>query len=230
MGTAIARKLASSGAHVIIHYHSNQGSAKDLCDQILAAGGSAEILQFDVTDRTDVDSKIDQWFRENPDKSIDILVNNAGINHDGLFMWADKKDWDKVLSTSLDGFFYVTQKVISQMMRNKFGRVINMASVSGMIGNAGQVNYSAAKAGLIGATKALAKEVARMNITVNAVAPGFIDTEMIKDLDTKKFLPFIPVNRIGRPEEVAAAVAFLASEEASYITGEVINVNGGMYS
>jgi 3-oxoacyl-[acyl-carrier protein] reductase len=170
------------------------------------------------------------WYESNPEKFIGVLVNNAGITKDGLFMWMPENDWDEVIAVSVKGMFNVTQQVIRPMLKRKAGRIINIASLSGLKGLPGQVNYSAAKAAIVGATKALAQEVAKRNITVNAVAPGFIKTDMIKSMEEERYLPFIPAGRTGEPEEIAHLVSFLVSEKASYITGEVININGGLYS
>ncbi|HQY11167.1 MAG TPA: SDR family oxidoreductase, partial [Ferruginibacter sp.] len=170
------------------------------------------------------------WMEANEDKVIEVLVNNAGLRDDGLMMWMKDEQWDRVVNTSLDGFFYVTRLVVNSMLMKKYGRIINIVSLSGIKGMAGQVNYSAAKAGVIGATKALAQEIARKGITVNAVAPGFIKTDMTSDLNENELKAMIPVKRFGSPEEVAKTVGFLASQGASYITGEVISVNGGLYT
>ena len=188
------------------------------------------MLKFDVADKDDVKAALGSWIEQNPDKLIEVLVNNAGIKQDVLMMWMKDEDWDSVLNTSLNGFFYVTRLVLNGMLVKKFGRIINIVSLSGLKGLPGQTNYSAAKAGVIGATKALAQEVGRRGITVNAVAPGFIKTDMTEGLNEKDLKAMIPVHRFGEPEEVAATVAFLASADASYITGEVISVNGGLYS
>jgi 3-oxoacyl-[acyl-carrier protein] reductase len=177
-----------------------------------------------------VDNIIGSWQKNNPENFISVLINNASVTKDGLFMWMPETSWDDVINISLKGMFNVTQNIIRQMLKNKMGRIINISSISGLRGVPGQTNYSTAKAGIIGATKALAQEVAKMNITVNAVAPGFINTAMIKNIDIEKYIKVIPVGRVGEPEEVAHVVSFLASEKSSYITGEVINVNGGLYS
>lgn len=231
IGRAIALQLARDHhLHIIINYSSDMMAATEVLDKICSEGGSAELLKFSVQNKLEVDEVISVWQKKNPEKFIGVLVNNAGIAKDGLFMWMSENNWDDVIDVSLKGMFNVTQSVIRQMMQNKMGRIINISSISGLKGAAGQTNYSAAKAGLIGATKALAQEVARMNITVNAVAPGFVKTDMIESLDIKKYLNVIPMNRVGEPEEIAHVVSFLASEKASYITSEVINVNGGLYS
>lgn len=170
------------------------------------------------------------WMEQNPDDSVEVLVNNAGIRKDNLLMWMSNEDWDSVLNISLSGFFYVTRRLIKDMLTNRFGRIINVVSLSGIKGLPGQANYSAAKAGIIGATKALAQEVGKRKVTVNAVAPGFIHTDMTKDLDEKSLKSLIPLNRFGTVEEVGNLVAFLASDKASYITGQVISINGGLHT
>lgn len=231
IGRAIALQLAKDhNLHILINYSSDAKAAQETYDKICSEGGSSEVLKFNVQNKSEVDEVISAWQKNNPEKTIKVLVNNAGIAKDGLFMWMSENSWDEVIDVSLKGMFNVTQSVIGQMMQNKIGRIINIASISGLKGAAGQTNYSAAKAGVIGATKALAQEVARMNITVNAVAPGFIKTAMIENLDIKKYLSMIPMNRVGEPEEIAHLVSFLASAKASYITSEVISVNGGLYS
>jgi 3-oxoacyl-[acyl-carrier protein] reductase len=231
IGRAIALQLSKDhGLHILINYSSDTNAAQETLDKICSEGGSGEILKFNVQEKSEVDASIAGWQANNPEKFIKVLVNNAGITKDGLFMWMSETNWDDVVNVSLKGFYNVTQNVIRQMMKNKTGRIINISSISGLRGVPGQTNYSTAKAGIIGATKALAQELAKMNITVNAVAPGFINTAMIKSLDMEKYIKVIPAGRVGEPEEVAYAVSFLASERSSYITGEVINVNGGLYS
>jgi 3-oxoacyl-[acyl-carrier protein] reductase len=187
-------------------------------------------LKFDVANKDEVNELLTNWIETNADKYIEVLINNAGIKDDVLLMWMKDEQWDNVLGTSLNGFFYVTRAVLNTMLMKKYGRIVNVVSLSGLKGLPGQVNYSAAKAGVIGATKALAQEVARRGVTVNAVAPGFITTDMTEGLDEKELKSMIPVKRFGTPEEVAYAVGFLASENASYITGEVLSINGGLYS
>lgn len=231
IGRAIALQLSKDHQlHILINYSSDTDAAQDTLDNICSAGGSGELLKFKVQDKPAVDAAMAGWQKNNPEKFIKVLVNNAGITKDGLFMWMPENNWDDVIAISLKGLFNVTQNVIRHMMKNKTGRIINISSISGLRGVPGQTNYSAAKAGIIGATKALAQEVAKMNITVNAVAPGFINTALIKDIDMEKYIKIIPAGRIGEPEEIAHLVSFLASEKSSYITGEVINVNGGLYS
>ena len=230
IGKAVCIRLAAMGYYVIINYRSNGAEAIKTLESIRNQTGDGELLQFDVADKIAIQSVLGQWIETNKDKTIEVLVNNAGIKDDGLMMWMKDEQWDSVLQTSLDGFFYVTRTILNSMLLKRYGRIINIVSLSGLKGMAGQVNYSAAKAGVIGATKALAQEVGKRNITVNAVAPGFIKTDMTEDLPEDELKKMVPVNRFGTPEEVAHAVGFLASPEASYITGNVINVNGGLYS
>ncbi|MBK7852236.1 MAG: 3-oxoacyl-ACP reductase FabG [Bacteroidetes bacterium] len=230
IGRAICLKMASMGYFVLVNYKSNEEAAKQTLDMIKANGGSGELLKFDVANKEEVKSELGGWIETHPEDLIEILVNNAGIKKDVLMMWMQDEDWDSVLGTSLDGFFYVTRLVLNGMLVKKFGRIINIVSLSGLKGLPGQTNYSAAKAGVIGATKALAQEVGRRGITVNAIAPGFIKTEMTEGLNEKDLKAMIPVHRFGEPEEVAHAVGFFASPEAAYITGEVLSINGGLYS
>lgn len=224
-------EIAKTGVPVIINYQSNEDAARAVKSEIESLGGSAELLRFDVGNAEEVETALDGWSSEHPDDYIAYLVNNAGIRRDNvMFMMADE-DWDAVINTSLNGFFHVTRKLLPGMMqRKRGGRIVNMSSLSGLKGMQGQVNYSAAKAALIGATKALALETAARGVTVNAVAPGFIDTDMTKELPQDELKQLIPMKRFGRPEEVAALVRFLLSDEAAYITGEVISINGGLYT
>lgn len=230
IGRAVCIKLAQQGFNILLNYRSNDEEAKKTFSLIEAAGVNCELLKFDVSNKEQVDTILSGWIDSNKDKTIQVLVNNAGVRDDGLLMWMTDSQWRNVLSTNLDSFYYVTRHVVSQMLANRYGRIINMVSLSGLKGMAGQTNYSAAKAGLIGATKALAQEVARRGVTVNAVAPGFIKTEMTEGLDEKTLSTIVPMKRFGKPEEVAEAVAFFASPSSSYITGDVLNVNGGLYS
>ncbi|MCE6991343.1 3-oxoacyl-ACP reductase FabG [Dyadobacter sp. CY323] len=231
IGRAIAVQLAKDhGLHILVNYASNQAAAQETLAEIEAAGGSGELLPFNVQTKTEVDEALNDWKEKNEDKHISVLVNNAGITRDGLFMWMPEQDWDDVMNISTKGLFNVTQNAIQQMLRKRTGRIVNIASISGMKGNAGQMNYSAAKGAIISATKALAQEVAKRKITVNAVAPGFITSDMTKDLNEEDLKQMIPVNRFGKAEEVAHLVSFLVSDKAAYITGEVININGGIYS
>ncbi len=231
IGSAICVQLAKDLKYaILINYNSNEAAAKKTLEEVEAVGGSGEIIQFDVVNAEDVTSKLDRWHKDHKDAIIEVIVNNAGITKDGLFMWMKPEDWTNVINTSLNGFFNVTNYLIQKLLVNRYGRVINMVSVSGLKGTAGQTNYSAAKGAVIAATKALAQEIAKRKITVNAVAPGFIKTDMTSDLDEKELKKMIPANRFGEAQEVADLVSFLASEKSSYITGEVININGGIYS
>lgn len=231
IGRAICEKLAQdSDYHILINYNSNQAAAEETLKSVQQKGGSGEIIQFNVSDAEAVKTALDGWLEANKDGVFEVIVNNAGITKDGLFMWMPKEDWHSVIDTSLNGFFNVTNHLIQKMLRNRYGRIINMVSVSGAKGTAGQTNYSAAKGAIIAATKALAQEVAKRKITVNAVAPGFIRTDMTGDLDEAELKKMIPLNRFGEAEEVADLVSFLASKKSSYITGEIININGGIYS
>lgn len=229
LGKAICLKLSSMGMPVIINYQSNKAAAEEVKALIEAQGGTAELMPFDVSIEADVDAALNQWQDAHPDDYIAYLVNNAGIRRDGMMFMMPTEDWNDVLGTSLNGMFYVTRRLLPKMMMRKHGgRIINMASLSGLKGMAGQTNYSAAKAGIIGATKSLAQEVAARSVTVNAVAPGFIETDMTKDLPQDELKQLVPMKRFGKAEEVAALVGFLASDEAAYITGEVISINGGL--
>ncbi|HKL09699.1 MAG TPA: 3-oxoacyl-[acyl-carrier-protein] reductase [Bacteroidales bacterium] len=230
IGKAICLKIAQMGYHVLINYRSNDKEAQDTLTQIKDNGGSAELMKFDVSNHDEIKTFLDQWKEKNPDAYIEVLINNAGIRKDALVMWMKDEDWNDVIQTNLNSFYYTTKELMQDMIVNKFGRVVNIVSLSGIKGLPGQTNYSAAKGGVIAASKALAQEVGKKNITVNCVAPGFIKTDMTKDLDEKEHKRLIPMARFGKPEEVAEAVAFLASEKASYITGEVISVNGGLYT
>ncbi len=230
IGRAVCYELASSGYHVIINYLGNEEAAKETLNHIVEDGGSAELLRFDVSSQKEVQEAIEKWKQANPEKNIHTLINNAGIRKDNLLVFMEENDWNSVLGTGLNSFFYLAKALIQDMIIAKSGRIVNVVSLSGIKGMPGQTNYSAAKGGVIAATKALAQEVARKKITVNAVAPGFIKTDMTEDLNEKDFKRLIPMNRFGKPEEVASAVAFLASEKASYITGEVISINGGLYT
>ena len=230
LGRAVCLRLAKMGIPVLINYQSNKTAAEEVRDEILASGGEASILGFNVADEKQVTAAIEAWEAEHPDDYIAYLVNNAGIRRDNVMFMMPDEDWHSVIDVTLNCFFYVTRRLLPKMMmRRHGGRIVNMASLSGLKGMAGQTNYSAAKAALIGATKALAQEAAARNVTVNAVAPGFIETDMTKDLPQDELKNLVPMRRFGKPDEVAALVGFLCSDEASYITGEVISINGGLY-
>lgn len=230
IGKAICIKLASQGCHVIINYKSNQTEAENTLNEVVAAGGTGELLPFDCGNKNDIETNIADWQTKNPDKFIEVLVNNAGIRKDNVMVMMSDEEWYDVINIHLNGFFHVTRAASKAMVSKRKGRIVNVVSLSGVQGMQGQTNYSAAKAGVIGATKALARELGRRNITVNAVAPGFIKTDMTEDIDESQYKAVIPAGRFGTAEEVAEAVCFLASPGASYITGEVINVNGGLYT
>ena len=228
IGRAIAERLARDGYTVLINYKSNATAAEEVKATIEANGGRAELLPFDVADGAAIEAALSAWDAAHEGEHISVLVNNAGIRRDGLLVFMNEEDWHDVLRTTTEGFYYVTHHVLPAMLRARKGRIVNITSISGVSGLPGQTNYSAAKAALIGATKALSKEVAARKVTVNAVAPGFIATDMTADLDEAELKKTIPAGRFGKPEEVAALVSFLCSDEASYITGQVINIAGGM--
>lgn len=225
IGACIARSLAADGYSVVINYARNAAAAESVREQIQAAGGRARTLCFDVRDRAATRAALSQLVLAG---TISVLVNNAGVAADAPFPAMEDGAWESVIDTTLNGFYNVTQPLIMPMVRARFGRIVNVSSVSGVIGNRGQVNYSAAKAGLIGATKALAQEVAKRGVTVNAVAPGLIETDMIENAPVAEILPHIPMRRLGKPEEVAHLVSFLCSPRAGYITGQVIGISGGL--
>lgn len=230
IGRAICLKLAQSGIPVIINYRTNRAAAEEVLSAVTDNGGEASLMQFDVTDKAGVDAAIDSWEQAHPDDYIAYLVNNAGVNADSVMFMMTDEAWHSVLDTTLNGFFYVTRRLLPKMMaRRHGGRIVNMSSLSGLKGLAGQTNYCAAKSAIIGATRALAQETAARDVTVNAVAPGFIETDMTKGLPQEDLCRMIPMKRFGRPEEVASLVGFLCSDEAAYITGEVININGGLF-
>jgi len=230
IGRAVCLELASAGNPVIINYLSNEEAANETKRLIEEQGGTAELLPFDVADSESVDQAMDEWTTAHPDDFIGILVNNAGIRQDAMMIFMQDSQWHDVLNISLNGFFYITRRVLKGMLMKRNGRIVSVVSLSGLKGLPGQTNYSAAKAAVIGATKALAQEVAPRKVTVNAVAPGFIATDMTKDLDEAALKATIPLQRFGQPEEVASLVGFLASDKSAYITGEVISINGGLYS
>ncbi len=230
IGRAVAIRLARQGYKVIINYQSNDAAAEETLALIREEGGDGELLRFDVSNREATVAAIENWQAQHPDDYIEVLVNNAGIRRDNLLVWMEPEDFESVITTNLFSFYNVTRPLIQAMVRHKYGRIINMASLSGQKGLPGQCNYSAAKGGLIAATKALAQEIGRKNITVNAVAPGFVKTDMVEGLDEAELKKQIPMNRFAEADEVAALVAFLASRDAGYITGECISINGGLYT
>ncbi len=230
IGAAICRQLAKQGYNVIINYRSSKTAAEQLQKEIEELGVAADLLPFDVSVPEQVDEAIESWEAGHPDDYIAVLVNNAGIRLDTLMIFMDNSQWNDVLSTNLFSAFYVTRRILKKMLTKRWGRIINVSSLSGIKGLPGQANYSASKAGLIGMTKALAQEVAVRKVTVNAVAPGFIATDMTGEINQDDYLKMIPAGRFGSPEEVASLVGFLASESSSYITGEVISINGGLYT
>lgn len=230
IGKAVCIKLADMGHNVIINYTSNEEEAKKTQEAVKAKGVDAIIMKFDVGNIEEVDNTLGKWMEDNKDKSISVLVNNAGIRRDNLLVFINPEDWHKVMNIAVDGFYNVTRLVCKQMLSKRKGRIVNMVSLSGLKGMAGQTNYSASKGAVISATKALAQEVGKRGITVNAVAPGFIKTDMTTDIPEDQFKAMIPLNRFGEAEEVAGVVGFLVSDAASYVTGQVISVNGGLYT
>ncbi len=229
IGKAVSKKLAEDGFFVVINYRTNREEAEKTLAEIKTVGGNGELLQFDVSKPEEIETALEKYSKNHPENHIEILVNNAGIRKDNLQVFMGNDEWNDVINTNLNSFFYITRRLLKDMLVNKFGRIINMVSLSGLKGMPGQTNYSAAKGGIIAATKALAQEIAAKKVTVNAVAPGFIKTDMTADLDEKELKKMIPMRRFGKPEEVAELVSFLASEKSAYITGEVISINGGIY-
>lgn len=230
IGRSVSIKLAAMGYTVLINYQSNDKEAANTLQLVREKGGDGELLKFDVTDPKAVSKALNNWSEQHPDEYIEVLINNAGIRKDNLMLWMTEAEWSRVLNTSLNGFFYVTQALLKNMLVKRFGRIVNIVSLSGIKGMPGQTNYSAAKGGVIAATKALAQEVAKKHVTVNAVAPRFIRTEMTEDINENEWKKHIPAGRFGEPEEVADLVSFLVSPNASYITGEVISINGGLHT
>ena len=230
IGRAVSVNLAEAGYYVMVNYHTNRQEAENTLQLVRDKGSDGEIIGFDVSSQQEVEIALGQWQMAHEGEYIRVLVNNAGIRKDALLMWMKNEEWNDVINTNLNSFLYITRFLLKDMLLKKWGRIINVVSLSGVKGLPGQSNYSAAKAGVIGATKALAQEIAKKNVTVNAVAPGFIRTDMTADMDENQLKTMIPAGRFGKPEEVAAVVGFLASEESSYVTGAVINVNGGLYT
>jgi len=230
IGRAVCLELANMGYPIVINYASNKEAALETQKQVEAKGVKAELLPFDVTVPGDVEQALDNWKKEHPEDYIAVLINNAGIRQDAMMIFMQDDQWNDVINTSLNGFFLVTRKLLKDMLSKRFGRIVNIVSLSGLKGLPGQTNYSAAKAAVIGATKALAQEVGARKVTVNAVAPGYIATDMTQDLDEDSLKKMIPVGRFGQAEEVASLVGFLASEKAGYITGDVVSINGGLYT
>ena len=230
IGRACCLQLAEMGYNVIINYARNQEAAEETRRLVEEKGVTAELMPLDVADGAAADAAVTAWQEQHPDDYIAVLVNNAGIRQDTMLVFMEDRQWHDVLNTTLNGFFYITRRVVKDMLTKRWGRIVNVVSLSGIKGLPGQVNYSAAKAAIIGATKALAQEVGPRKVTVNAVAPGFIATDMTKDLDEAMLKKQIPCGRFGKPEEVAALVGFLASDNAAYINGEVVSINGGLYT
>lgn len=230
IGRAIALRLAHDGYTVLINYRNNHEQARQVLAEIEQQGGKGELLPFDVADAQSSQNALTAWLEQHPDEYISVVVNNAGIRKDDLMVFLEPEDFESVIRTNLFSFYNVTRPLLPLMIRHRYGRVVNMASLSGLKGLPGQTNYCASKGGIIAATKALAQEVAKKHITVNAVAPGFVRTDMVEGLDEDMLAKMVPVGRFGEPEEVASLVAYLVSKEASYITGECININGGLYS
>ncbi|HQE12185.1 MAG TPA: 3-oxoacyl-ACP reductase FabG [Flavipsychrobacter sp.] len=230
IGKLACLKLAELGYNILVNYKGNKTAAEETATAVKAFNVNATILQFDVADKAEVEQVLGGWMEAHKEDIIEVLVNNAGVRQDTLMMSMTDSQWGDVLNTSLQGMYHVTKTVLNPMLMNRYGRIINMVSLSGLKGTPGQVNYSAAKAGMIGATKALAQEIAKRNITVNAIAPGFVKTDMTEELNEKELAKMIPMNRFGEAEEVADLVQFLASKKAAYITGQVISINGGLYT
>jgi 3-oxoacyl-[acyl-carrier protein] reductase len=230
IGKAICLRLADMGYNIIINYMSNDEEANKTQALIKEKGVDAILMKFDVSKLEEVDAHVEKWMNENPDKTISVLVNNAGIRKDNLMVFISPEDWHRVMDITVDGFYNVTRNIVKSMVRKRKGRIVNIVSLSGLKGMPGQTNYSASKGAIIAATKALAQEVGKRGITVNAVAPGFIKTDMTQDINEEDYKNMVPMNRFGEPEEVAGVVAFLVGQDSTYVTGQVISVNGGLYS
>ncbi|MEG1586344.1 MAG: 3-oxoacyl-ACP reductase FabG [Bacteroidales bacterium] len=230
IGRAVCLKLSTMGYHILINYVSNKTEAEITLSRVRELGSDGELLCFDVADSKAVNDSLTEWHRNHPDHYIEVCINNAGIRKDNLMLWMTGEEWSSVINIGLNGFYHVTQPLLKNMLVKRFGRIINIVSLSGIKGMPGQANYSAAKGGVIAATKSLAQEVARKGVTVNAIAPGFVKTEMLDGLDEASLKKLVPAGRFGNPEEVAELVGFLASPAAAYITGETISINGGLYT
>ena len=230
IGKAICLRLADMGYNIIINYTSNDEEAHKTQELIKAKGVDAILMKFDVSVTAEADAHVEKWINDNKDKAITVLVNNAGIRRDNIMVFISPEDWHRVLDITVDGFYNVTRHVVKSMLTKRKGRIVNIVSLSGLKGMPGQTNYSASKGAIIAATKALAQEVGKRGITVNAVAPGFIKTDMTQDINEADYKAMVPMNRFGEPEEVAGVVAFLVGKDSSYVTGQVISVNGGLYS
>ncbi len=230
IGKAICLRLADMGYNIIVNYMSNDDEALKTEALIKQKGVDAILMKFDVSKLEEVDAHVEKWMNDNPEKTISVLVNNAGIRKDNLMVFISPEDWHRVMDITVDGFYNVTRNIVKSMVRKRKGRIVNIVSLSGLKGMPGQTNYSASKGAIIAATKALAQEVGKRGITVNAVAPGFIKTDMTQDINEEDYKNMVPMNRFGEPEEVAGVVAFLVGKDSSYVTGQVISVNGGLYS
>jgi 3-oxoacyl-[acyl-carrier protein] reductase len=230
IGKAICLRLADMGYNIIVNYMSNDDEALKTEALIKQKGVDVILMKFDVSKLEEVDGHVEKWMDENPDKTISVLVNNAGIRKDNLMVFISPEDWHRVMDITVDGFYNVTRNIVKSMVRKRKGRIVNIVSLSGLKGMPGQTNYSASKGAIIAATKALAQEVGKRGITVNAVAPGFIKTDMTQDINEEDYKNMVPMNRFGEPEEVAGVVAFLVGQDSTYVTGQVISVNGGLYS
>lgn len=230
IGRACCVKLAELGYSVLVNYKGNKAAADETVALVKEKGVDAEAINFNVADKANVDEVLGGWINNHEDAIVEVLINNAGVRHDTLMMSMTDDQWGSVLDTSLQGMYNVTKAVLNPMLMNRYGRIINMVSLSGLKGTPGQVNYSAAKAGMIGATKALAQEIAKRNVTVNAIAPGFVKTDMTEELNEKELTGMIPMKRFGEAQEIADLAGFLASDKSSYITGQVVSINGGLYT